>query len=173
MLTDDALARLREAAELPDLSGTRYRVLGKLGQGGMGSVYLVADAELPPKIGVHPRPEGSFAHAMPAALRPSAAGATTADDLLGLKWVTGFPAARAAGLPPISAVVPLSPVFVAMLMRPSPGPFSGNDEDSFAGRGAQEVGSRFCPYDRPFRSDRDTEADDLRNGADYREKATT
>ena len=31
---------------------------------------LVADAELPPKIGVHPRPDGSFAHAMPAALRP-------------------------------------------------------------------------------------------------------
>ena len=30
---------------------------------------LVADAELPPKIGVHPRPAGSFAHAMPAHLR--------------------------------------------------------------------------------------------------------
>ena len=30
---------------------------------------LVADAELPPKIGVHPRPAGSFAHAMPAFLR--------------------------------------------------------------------------------------------------------
>ena len=30
---------------------------------------LVADAELPPKIGVHPRPDGSFAHAMPAHLR--------------------------------------------------------------------------------------------------------
>ncbi|HET7728047.1 MAG TPA: hypothetical protein VFK54_12065, partial [Candidatus Limnocylindrales bacterium] len=30
---------------------------------------LVADAELPPKIGVHPRPPGSFAHAMPALLR--------------------------------------------------------------------------------------------------------
>ena len=30
---------------------------------------LAADAELPPKIGVHPRPEGSFAHAMPAHLR--------------------------------------------------------------------------------------------------------
>jgi hypothetical protein len=38
--------------------------------------------ELPPKIGVHPRPEGSFAHAMPAHLR--GADATTADDLLGL-----------------------------------------------------------------------------------------
>ena len=46
VLTDDALARLRQAAELPDLTGTRYRVLGKLGQGGMGSVYLVGDAEL-------------------------------------------------------------------------------------------------------------------------------
>ena len=32
-------------------------------------VALVADAELPPKIGVHPRPDGSFAHAMPAHLR--------------------------------------------------------------------------------------------------------
>ena len=30
---------------------------------------LVADAELPPKIAVHPRPAGSFAHAMPAFLR--------------------------------------------------------------------------------------------------------
>ena len=32
-------------------------------------VALVADAELPPKIAVHPRPEGSFGHAMPAHLR--------------------------------------------------------------------------------------------------------
>ena len=30
---------------------------------------LVAGAELPPKIGIHPRPEGSFVHAMPAHLR--------------------------------------------------------------------------------------------------------
>ena len=37
-------------------------------------------AELPPKIGVHPRPEGSFAHAMPAHLRGDDAG----DDLLGM-----------------------------------------------------------------------------------------
>jgi ornithine cyclodeaminase/alanine dehydrogenase-like protein (mu-crystallin family) len=67
---------------------------------------LVADAELPPKIGVHPRPEGSFAHAMPALLRPAGAtDATTDGDLLGLKWVTGFPSARATGLPPINALV--------------------------------------------------------------------
>ena len=69
---------------------------------------LIADAELPPKIGVHPRPEGSFAHAMPAALRPADPGATTADDLLGMKWVAGVPANRAAGIAPINALVILS-----------------------------------------------------------------
>ncbi len=46
MLNDDALARLREAADTPDLSATRYRVRGRLGRGGMGSVYLVSDSEL-------------------------------------------------------------------------------------------------------------------------------
>lgn len=67
---------------------------------------LVSDAELPPKIGVHPRQEGSFAHAMPAYLR--GADPAGADDLLGVKWVTGFGANRALGLPAISALVILS-----------------------------------------------------------------
>jgi ornithine cyclodeaminase/alanine dehydrogenase-like protein (mu-crystallin family) len=76
---------------------------------------LVGDAELPPKIGVHLRPAGSFAHAMPAALRPATTaadgpsdGPSTADDLLGIKWVTGFPANRDIDLPAIHAVVVLS-----------------------------------------------------------------
>lgn len=71
---------------------------------------LVADAELPPKIGVQPRPAGSFAHAMPAALRPATAdgGEDTSADLLGIKWVTGFPDNRVRGLPAIHAVVVLS-----------------------------------------------------------------
>src|SRR5688572_24337156 len=64
---------------------------------------LVADAELPPKIGVHPRPAGSFAHAMPAFLRDQGGA-----DLLGIKWVAGFPENRATGLPAIHAVVILS-----------------------------------------------------------------
>ncbi len=66
---------------------------------------LVADAELPPKIGVHPRPDGSFAHAMPAFLR----GSEPAEDRLGIKWVTGFDGnPTSIGLPAISAVVVLS-----------------------------------------------------------------
>ncbi|MFI5255188.1 MAG: hypothetical protein ACHQ15_07010, partial [Candidatus Limnocylindrales bacterium] len=64
---------------------------------------LVADAELPAKIGVHPRLASSFGHAMPAFLRgPEEDGR---DDLLGMKWVVGFPTNGAIGLPTISAHV--------------------------------------------------------------------
>ena len=45
-LTDSALERLREAADSPDLEGTRYRLINKLGQGGMGGVYRVEDCTL-------------------------------------------------------------------------------------------------------------------------------
>jgi ornithine cyclodeaminase/alanine dehydrogenase-like protein (mu-crystallin family) len=67
---------------------------------------LVAGAELPPKIGVHPRAAGSFAHAMPAHL--SGVDPTGVDDLLGIKWVTGFVGNRSRGIPAISATVILS-----------------------------------------------------------------
>jgi ornithine cyclodeaminase/alanine dehydrogenase-like protein (mu-crystallin family) len=63
-------------------------------------------AQLPPKIGVHPRPDGSFAHAMPAHLR--AGDAAPHDDLLGIKWIAGFPANRAVELPAIHGLVLLN-----------------------------------------------------------------
>jgi ornithine cyclodeaminase/alanine dehydrogenase-like protein (mu-crystallin family) len=66
-------------------------------------VALVADAELPPKIAVHPRPAGSFGHAMPAHLR--GADAAGADDLVGMKWIAGFPENRSRGLPALHGLV--------------------------------------------------------------------
>lgn len=65
---------------------------------------LVADAELPPKIAVHPRPDGSFVHAMPAFLR----GRDPSADRLGMKWVAGFAANNALGIAAINALVVLN-----------------------------------------------------------------
>lgn len=67
---------------------------------------LGRDAEMPPKIGVHPRQSGSLAHAMPALLRGQAADGTA--DLLGAKWIAGFPANPAIGLPAYHALVLLN-----------------------------------------------------------------
>ena len=64
---------------------------------------LVADAELPPKIGIHPRPSASFAHAMPAFLRGR--DPDGGEDAIGMKWVAGFPTNNALELPAINAVV--------------------------------------------------------------------
>jgi len=66
-------------------------------------VGLAEAAELPAKIGLHPRPAGSFAHAMPAYLPgPSPDGR---DDLVGVKWIAGVPGNVDAGLPALHALI--------------------------------------------------------------------
>ncbi|MBM4407264.1 MAG: ornithine cyclodeaminase family protein [Chloroflexi bacterium] len=65
---------------------------------------LLGEAELPPKIAVHPRPPASFAHAMPAHLRDSAGTA----DLLGMKWIAGFPTNNSLGIRTLHALVLLN-----------------------------------------------------------------
>ena len=93
------LAGAEVMAAMPDLD-ERLRLAERT------MTALVAAAELPPKIGIHPRPEGSFVHAMPAHLRGSDRGGD--DDLVGLKWVAGYGGNRALGLPAIHALVILN-----------------------------------------------------------------
>lgn len=83
-----------------DVEGCLPDVGERLDLAARALVALAGDeAEMPPKIGVHPRP-GALIHAMPAWLR--------GPDLTGLKWVAAFPDNRRLSLPAINGLVVLN-----------------------------------------------------------------
>jgi serine/threonine protein kinase len=51
-LPDSTMSRLRDAADWPDFSGTKYDILEKLGQGGMASVYIAHDRDLDRQVAI-------------------------------------------------------------------------------------------------------------------------
>src|SRR6478736_2824882 len=103
MTTETTLLRYLSAA---DVLAALPPVEERLALARRTMLALVADAELPPKVGVHPRPTASFGHAMPALLRGAAADG--GGDLLGMKWVVGFQGNAALGLPAIHGTVLMS-----------------------------------------------------------------
>ena len=49
-LPDSVVENLREAITLPDFSATRYELIGEIGRGGMGAVYVGRDTQLDRRV---------------------------------------------------------------------------------------------------------------------------
>ncbi len=104
-------------------------------------------SELPPKIAIHPRPDASFVHAMPAMLR----GKDLFGDLVGMKWVAGFATNNELGLPGISALVVLNdPATGVPIAVMDGGPITAQRTAAVSGLAVRHFGPRITG--RPMRA---------------------
>ena len=71
-LSDATLERLREAADWPDLTGTRYELMGVLGRGGMSTVFRARDRELDREVALKVMTAGPAGDGTVARLRNEA-----------------------------------------------------------------------------------------------------
>ncbi|HEX7473040.1 MAG TPA: hypothetical protein VF323_08140, partial [Candidatus Limnocylindrales bacterium] len=109
---------------------------------------LVADADLPPKIGIRARAPGTFGHAMPAYLRGSLKDGSA--DEMGMKCVTAAPSNNDRGLPVISAIVVLNDPLTALPIAILDGaPITAQRTAAVSGVAIR----RYAPWaDRPLRA---------------------
>ncbi len=89
-----------------EVAGAAPTLIERLGLAELTMRALGAGAQMPAKIGVQPRQIGSLAHAMPALL-PGEADDGSA-DLIGMKWIAGFPLNPTLGLATYNALVILN-----------------------------------------------------------------
>jgi len=81
---DDVASLLPDVLEQIDVTESTYVAMAR------------ERVELPPKPGIHPRPD-AFIHAMPAYLADS--------DVAAVKWVSGYPGNQQLGLPYLSGLI--------------------------------------------------------------------
>ena len=49
-IPNSSVDHLRKVVDVPDLTGTKYRLIGKIASGGMGEVFLVEDLTLSRRV---------------------------------------------------------------------------------------------------------------------------